>query len=311
MINFRNILLKIKKVRQQNFIVNCDTKKLKKKFQNGKSQKVMLINKGSYEYGYFNFTFLDNMLSSIVDVINRGYIPVVRLDGRKEGWTNWDTFFEQPFQISSDCKQEEYPFKTGLLMATFSTPLDSKKLRLWQKIYSDFAILNKPTQQYVDKEYQELIAGKKVMGVLCRGTDYVKKKPFGHPVQPEVEDVIELVKQKMQELGLDYIYLATEEYRIVKQFEAAFPDKIIVNKRTYYDEIFYQNNCTDIYQVNFERENDIYLKGLEYLASIWLLSRCDALVAGNCGGSTSAIYLNNGKYRFWHLFDLGLYGVNK
>jgi hypothetical protein len=308
---YYRLFSKIEKYKLRRFVATFNKQTFEKRNLKKKNQKVMLINQGMHEYGYFNFTFLNNMLSLIVTVLSRGYIPVVQLDNRKEGWTNWETFFEQPFHVQDYDQLEICNLRQGLIAPSFATPFRTMDLNLWRKIYTDFAVLNTSTQKYVDDEYQSLIAGKKVLGVLCRGTDYVQKKPYGHPIQPRTEEVITLVKQKMIELDLEYIYLATEEYRIVKQFEEVFPSIVIVNKRTYYDDIFLRDHCTEIYQVHFDRENDIYLKGLEYLSSIWLLSRCHALVAGNCGGSTSALYLNNGKYIYWHLFDLGLYGINK
>ncbi len=302
--SIEKILHKIKRYQVKHFADTYNKQDLSKH-----NKKVMLIDKGMYEYGYFNFTFLDNMLSLIIEALYKGYMPVVQLDGRKDGWTNWDTFFEQPFKKSDENNYETCSLKIGHIAPSFKTPFNQRDLPLWCKIYRDFAVLNDKTQRYVDNEYNSLLKDKRVLGVLCRGTDYVQKQPFGHPIQPTVEDVIALSKEKIKELKLEHIYLATEEKRIVEQFKSVFPNRIIVNKRTYYDEIFYNNNLTDIYQVQFERENDIYLKGLEYLSSIYLLSKCDTLIAGNCGGSTSALYLNDGNYKYWKLFDLGFYGV--
>jgi len=31
------------------------------------------------------------------------------------------------------------------------------------------------------------------------------------------------------------------------------------------------------------------------------------LIGGNCGGTLGAIFFNNEKYEFTHVFDLGLY----
>jgi hypothetical protein len=301
---------KYQKFRIRQFAKKYNKQALTKKYQYQKRPQLMLINHGLYEYGYFNFTFLANMLSSLIEVLFRGYIPVIKLDERHEGWSDWNTFFQQPFSDESTSTIISFNKKEGLLSLAFETPFHPENLKLWQKIYADFAILNSKTQEYVDNEYTTLLNGKKVLGVLVRGTDYIQKKPYGHPIQPPVEDIIALSKQKMADLGLDYIYLATEEYRIVEQFEKVFPGKIIVNNRVYYDKLYYSNKFDEIYQVQFDRENDIYLKGLEYLSSIWLLSRCDALIGGNCGGSSSALYLNNGKYIYWHLFNLGLYGNN-
>ena len=54
-----------------------------------------------------------------------------------------------------------------------------------------------------------------------------------------------------------------EEKKIEERFEQEFPGKILINKRSYYDN-YYANKCTYIREVNFERENDSYYKGLEY-----------------------------------------------
>jgi hypothetical protein len=64
-----------------------------------------------------------------------------------------------------------------------------------------------------------------------------------------------------------------------RKIKAEFSRQIIVNKRVYYDELFYKNNYAMIYQVNFDRKDDLFLKGIEYLSSIYLRSKCHALVA--------------------------------
>jgi hypothetical protein len=297
---------------ETNFAKNyCKSNLLQK--SKSKNAKFITICKGSYEYGYFNFTFLDNMLSSVISVLSQGKFPIVDLDGRNENWTNWDTFFLQPIpnmliNVNGGGQKLTFEIKSGYFTSKFTTPFDENELKLWRKIYRDFAVLNADTQQYVDNEFETLLKGKRVLGILCRGTDYVQKRPYGHPVQPETADVIALAKEKMTELDLDYIYLATEEKRIENQFNEAFPNKIITNRRTYYDEMFYNKQMTEIYQVFDDRKSAIYTDGLQYLSSVYLLSKCDAFVGGNCGGSTSALYLNDGKYKYWYLFNLGFYG---
>lgn len=108
-----------------------------------------------------------------------------------------------------------------------------------------------------------------------------------------------LLKKEIQEL--DQIF-EPEVYR------QRFPDKILENKRVYYDDIYDQDDSISyIKDVHFERKNDNYLSGLEYLSSIILLSRCTALVGGNCGGTLGALFFNDEKYEFVHVFNLGLY----
>ena len=55
--------------------------------------------------------------------------------------------------------------------------------------------------------------------------------------------------------GYDAIYLATEERKIRDAFEKAFPDKILENKRVYYDDIYDQDDSISyIKDVHFERK---------------------------------------------------------
>lgn len=277
------------------------------------NRKVMLIDKGVYEYGYFNACFLENMMSLMVYALSKGFKPYIELKDRGEGWTNWDTFFEQPFPIPSDRRLDCIcDLEQGYFKPEFYTPYNKFDLRLWCKVYHRLVRLNEPTSQYVEKEYNNLFFDengqkKSVLGVICRGTDYVKQKPSGHPIQPPVEQVIERAKVLLAQYRLDYLYLATEEYAIYEKFEKAFPGLIIVNQRQYYDEIFNTRDMSYIYQVQFDRENDIYLKGLEYLSSLQLLSRCNVLLGGNCGGACAALYMNNMRYKHTELFNLGVY----
>jgi hypothetical protein len=270
----------------------------------------MLINHGLYEYGYFNASFLENMMSLMVWALSKGFTPHIDLKDRGEGWTNWSSFFEQPFSTPSDvafdCIND---IAQGPFHPQFNTPYRRIDLRLWCKVYDRLVRLNKETRDYVEAEYNSLFVPNhsKRLGVICRGTDYIKLKPKGHPVQPTVEQVIERAKVLMVRFGLAKLYLATEEFAIFEQFDKAFPGKVIVNRRQYYDGIFNSNNMSYIYQVHFDRENDIYLKGLEYLSSLQLLSHCDVLLGGNCGGACAALFMNNMKYEHVELFDLGLY----
>lgn len=63
----------------------------------------------------------------------------------------------------------------------------------------------------------------------------------------------------------------------------------------------------DIAACRHDRANDKLLTAKEYISSVFLLSKCNELIAGNCGGSRAAIYLNNGKYKKVKLYKLGLY----
>ena len=232
------------------------------------NKKLYICTKGAYEYDFFNMCFLNNMLGIILLSLYKGYIPVINV--RYAELNIWDMFLKQPFSNYLD--QSSYSIIENENIQSFFSPsfksiYNKNDLKLWCKIYNNFVELNDETKNYVERECQ---------------------------------DVFRAVLRRMGRSG------ATEEKKIEERFKQEFSGKILINKRSYYDN-YYANKCTYIREVNFERENDSYYKGLEYFSSIVILSRCQALIGGNTGGSCAAMFMNNMKYEYAHLFDLGCY----
>lgn len=274
-------------------------------------QDFCIINKGLYDYQYFNICFLNNMLSLALQSIIEKKIPRIEILNDK-GENIWEWYFLQPCcGIDITTKREVELDEEGVCaFPNFQDIYNSRSISLYGKLYQDFLVFNETTNQYIDSELKEIFQeGKRgrILGVLCRGTDYTICKPKGHPVQPEISDIIKVTDKKMKELECQYLYLATEDETIDKAFRMAFPNRVLINKRAYYDEIFKDNKLTWIKDVHFKRENDDYWKGMEYLSSLYILSNCNALVAGNCGGCQAAVFMNNGRYEDVYIFDLGLY----
>lgn len=287
---------------------------LDNKFQINEETRVMEINKGQWDYSYFNIAFLNNVIGNIIYCLYNGFLPYINIKSTTTNENIWEWYFEQPY-VNEELEKnnlQECPIEQSVFRPMFYNIYKDDELRLWGEVYNGLIKFNDKTRSYIEKEYNELIKDNaKVLGVLCRGTDYTSIKPKCHPIQPKVEDVIKLVIEKMKEFKYDYIYLATEEKRIEKLFKDAFPNKIIVNQRAYYDEEYYKNDNIDLIgQVHFNRKNDDYYKGLEYLSSLVILSRCNGLIAGNCGGTCAALYMNNMKYEYKYIFNLGLYGID-
>lgn len=284
-------------------------------FLSGKTfhpKRIMKITKGEFSYEYFNFCYLHNILSLMLYATYHHAYPLVCINESEKNLIQWDWYFHQPeidshkiHSLSSvNCSRPTASFQPH-----FNDIYDPSLIQLWGKLYANFVHLNNKTKQYIEAEYQKLFSGKqRVLGVICRGTDYVTLHPPGHPVQPSVDDVIAHCKKLLKTYHYDAIYLATEEKQIRDTFCQAFPNMILENKRKYYDDIYYKKpNIQYIKDVQFDRENNNYWTGLEYLSSIILLSRCTALVGGNCGGTMAALFFNNCHYEYTHIFNLGLY----
>ena len=307
--NLQYLFTKFDSVKYRNYVVSLPENFASDISQ--KYQKVMRICEGEYEYEYFNFCYLNNVLSLVIFCLRSGFLPSIEINHSKSSQIQWTWYFEQPFHIEPTipCQEEICPRRSASFQPHFEDIYNPEMIKLWGKIYNQCMCFNTSTYSYIQEEYRSLISPyKRVLGIICRGTDYTSLDPPGHPVQPSVQEVISYCQEHMKNTPYDAIYLATEERKIRDAFAAAFPGKILENKRKYYDDIYYSDNSIQyIKDVHFQRENDDYLSGLEYLSSITLLSRCTSLVGGNCTGTMAAVFLNSGRYEHVHIFDYGLY----
>ncbi len=193
---------------------------------------------------------------------------------------------------------------------TFPLPRDYKNRpelhREFSELYAKYIRYQPNIYEYINREYTELLGGKGcILGVLMRGTDYVQSKPFMHPIQPNIEQVFELIDKMKETYNWDYIYLATEELNFSLLLNKRYPGKVIENKRSYYDGDY---SHQWLYSILKESDDKAYISGLEYLSSIYILSKCDLLSGGLCGGTQAALIMNGGKYKAIELFDSGDYG---
>lgn len=267
------------------------------------------------------YTYVCIVISYIAYAIAKGYIPVVDMenypniymDNSKIGKINaWELFYEQPMGISlEDIPNGAKVIKSSATYLPNDTPfltnLDDYKLwNLWSKIYRDFIHFNNKTKKYTNNELK-LISDKTVLGVLFRATDYSQLKPKNHPVQPSLDMALNKVKDYVNKHDIKYIYLATEAGDAEKRFRKEFPNMIIINKREYFDQQGVDFTKHILADVSFKRKNDNYLKGIEYLSSINILSKCNYFIGGACAGTYAAIIMNNEKYEDSFIWNLGLY----
>lgn len=262
------------------------------------------------------FSYVEIVMRQIDFALRQGYIPVVDMrgsrnpyleDGKEQTENWWELYFEQPAGYSPEEAYRSGRFERAKEENRSKIPYGGDAFTLkksrwqWSAFYQYFFKPNETVRHYFEKEYETLMNsdGSNVLGVLVRGTDY--KAAAGHPIMPEVDEVIDAVKKCMKRY--DRIYLATEEYVNVKRFEAEFPGRVLVNQRMYYDSENFDGKS--INEIRFTRENDQYLCGLEYLSSILLLSKCGGLVGGLCGGTVAAVYMNGVQYRDLIYFDKG------
>lgn len=129
----------------------------------------------------------------------KGYIPIVDstsqnqyLEPKEVGKVNaWEKFFEQPAGYGlQDIKNSKNVIITQ----------NNKNMQLPNTNSYKFLKLKPDLKSQVDK-YRSIYlkSSHKLLGVLFRGTDYLRA--FGHPIQPSLDAMVLTVKNKLVEWG--------------------------------------------------------------------------------------------------------------
>lgn len=259
------------------------------------------------------------ILWHIKKALEKGFLPIVDmqnyannyLENDKIGKENsWEYYYKQPVPYTLE---EVYKSKNVVLCSAdlnkgYYGIDDDEEIKMFHSIILKYMKLNEKTEKYVNQKQEEILGNnrtEKILGVLCRGTDYVNLKPFLHAIPASAEETIKSVKAMLSGLrGYEKIYIATEDEVILEKFKREFEDKLL-----YLDCQRYRNTGDQyLSEIKTEREDDAYFKGLEYLTSIMLLANCDSIIGPCVGGTLAAVRINGGKYENKQIIDLGIYG---
>ena len=155
------------------------------------------------------------------------------------------------------------------------------------------------------KEYADaVLGGRKALGVLARGTDYLTNNLGADRVHARAEQMIPVIREWMTDGGYEKIFLATEDKDIFEQMKKAFPGKIIaISQERISVSDLKKKGTTLIYE--FEKKSNegaAYTQALEdrtvnYFYALYILARCDAfLCSGQCYGWDTVRSLKDGKF---------------
>lgn len=279
------------------------------------------------------FSLFDSVLSHINYCEKKDWIPVVDLKNypnnylldEEIGHINvWDIFFKQPSSVCGDglSLEEAYHCKNAILSCSRPTLPGSNlsastidnviEFARYSFLYNKYIRLNDRVMSELDRYTQKYIGNARVLGVFLRGTDYILSRPYGHPIQPTIEEVIDLVREKRNEWKIDKIYLSTEDATYVRRFCAEFPGRVIVFDRKYISVDETTKSSTVFEQINksvIDSNYSLRDVGSDYFYSSLLLTRCSSVILSRTGITPFLLFDN--KYENYYVWDKGLYGINE
>jgi len=172
-------------------------------------------------------------------------------------------------------------------------------LAMWRTFVREHVRVNPEVLRRVDGFWQ-VKGGPDVLGCLVRGTDYVRMRPKGHPVQPDPEQVVRDAEETCRKYGLRRVLLATEDTGVRAMFREKFGDRLIMAQEDlpeYSDGPLAKTLADGASYVEMSRQ---------YLTSVLLLARCRCLLAGCASGTIGALLFSRG-FESCRVYDLGFY----
>lgn len=265
------------------------------------------------------FSVVNTTLGHIQRAVKQGFVPVVDmmnypnayLAKEKLGIENaWEYFFEQPCNATVDeaKKGKKIVLSSGAPVSprpddtmSFFDNVDGE-LDMWRGVAKKYLRIRAEVMEDIDREYRRLFLPQdRVLGVILRGTDYVAKRPKGHPVSPDIKDVLEKTREVMAKYHCNKVFVGTEDKKYDMIFREQLGEAYISNDCPKVD---YQGGITPLTRI--ERDRDEYLQGKEYLTTIVLLSRCNCFIGSRTSGAVGVMMLSSG-FEFTYLYDLGRY----
>lgn len=270
---------------------------------------------------------IEGLMSLLLNVIKQinyaeksGYVPVVDFKNYDTQYkvdngavsNVWDYFFNPVSKISLD---EAYQSRNVILSGLSSIresdeyldqKMDEASLSQARKFVKQYICFAPETEEFVSNEIVS-IALEKTLGLYLRGTDYIKLRPAGHPVQPTTRQAIEKADEMMRRHGLEYVFLVTEDAEIYKEIKKYFGQKLkIVSYDSFINNYEGAGFLSQDEKIVSQLAASPYQRGMNYLAKLIILSRCKYFVGGNTCGSWAAQVFSDG-YADSFVFELGIY----
>ena len=156
-------------------------------------------------------------------------------------------------------------------------------------------------KEYVDNKLKDVFPeGKRVLGVIARGTDYFTERTKKYvPKAISNEELLEKVKAHMANDNFDYLFLATEDLSVLKMYEESeLKDKLIYLEQDRVDYQAEENNGKVLIEIFAVERKDPYLRTLNYISVLEALKRCNALCANTRCGALNYVLGFEPEYEF-------------
>lgn len=245
-----------------------------------------------------------NNLSRFKKALARiGLLPVVR--GEKIGHFRV-SFLEKYFDLRLSAPEAN---DTNTVFFPEMSSLSSTMFLDWVRPETGLSLLSAPFLDDLREYADAVIRGRRLLGVLIRGTDYLIVYKDGLRKMAGADDMIPLIREWIDAYGYEGIFLATEDLDVLERMHGEFGKKVtvIAQERHSVKELAGHKLLAELEKENADDYERSVIEGtVNYFYALYMLSRCAAfLCSGPCNGYDLATGFNGGKYERTYLFRGG------
>ena len=178
----------------------------------------------------------------------------------------------------------------------------------------DAGILNSRFREEMEEYAEAVFRGRRILGVLARGTDYVTSKQGPESVHARVKDMVPVIREWIEKGGYEKIFLATEDSDILDRMREEFPGMVlaVAQERHSVSDLRRQKTRL-IYELEKkmhsgkEYEDILEDTTVNYFYALYLLSKSDAfLCSGQCNGYDVVKAFREGPFEREYKFAAGI-----
>lgn len=285
----------------------------------GKEKIYCIIRLYTVDGGLFCVFF--RALEGISYSIQNGFIPIIDMQTKaniflskkeRKSQNAWELFFEQPVKTQKTLKEiqklpnkiiYDNPIGPGNIFELIFAPDITK---YWRTLCKKYIHYSKEAEKHIAQYKDMFQPTDKILGILARGTDYLNgaaNVAHGHPVQPNIDELISNTRRLMEEQQCNKIFLATEDQKILHAMQSEFNEKLLfIEQKRYYG----KQEKRLVHLADYSK--DAIDMNRAYLAAIHYLSKCNCLFGGFVTGTTGAFLLSDGfeKFELWYNGNHGL-----
>lgn len=270
-----------------------------------------------------------NCIGELEYASRKQYIPVIDCqhyfdcliqNEDKQGMENaWEYYFQQvsPFELDEVYRSKNVVMSNALDSKHWIYREKGKKIyssaktrTRFSKIYKKYCVLSDNMKRNTEKEWaklKETIGDKKVLGVCvmlreadCCVSGNLDSNYKGRALQPAFDEVVKDIRESMDGFGCDYVFISDDSDKYRGEFKKQFGDKVLFSGRKQANSA--ANSCGE-FKRQVSQNPQEYTIG--YLTDIFLLARCNSLLASECSTSQLACIINDNKYEYEKIYHLG------